>query len=156
MLKSIKKPDGETIYVHILKAPVLGADGQVRGVQGMFWDVSARHRVEEKLRENAERTRLILDTAYDAFVGVDSEGRIIDWNPQAESRIRLAARRSPGATGGRDDNSTAIPPGVSPAVGANAGPWPGDGAQQAHRNHGHAPRRQRVSRRGRDHAGADG
>jgi PAS domain S-box-containing protein len=80
-----KKPDGETIYVQILKAPVLGADGQVRGVQGMFWDVSARHRVEEKLRENAERTRLILDTAYDAFVGVDSEGRIIDWNPQAEA-----------------------------------------------------------------------
>ena len=80
-----QKPDGETIYVQILKAPVHGADGQVRGVQGMFWDVSARRRVEEKLRENAERTRLILDTAYDAFVGVDSEGRIIDWNPQAET-----------------------------------------------------------------------
>ncbi|HEY4311215.1 MAG TPA: PAS domain S-box protein [Pirellulales bacterium] len=80
-----QRADGEVIHVQVLKAPVLGADGQVRGVQGMFWDVSARRRVEEKLRENAERTRLILDTAYDAFVGVDEEGRIIDWNPQAET-----------------------------------------------------------------------
>jgi two-component system sensor histidine kinase/response regulator len=80
-----QKPDGELIHVQVLKAPVLGADGQVRGVQGMFWDVSARRRAEEKLRENAARTRLIVDTAYDAFVGVDSEGRIIDWNPQAEA-----------------------------------------------------------------------
>ncbi len=80
-----QKPSGELIHVQVLKAPVLGADGQVRGVQGMFWDVSARRRAEEKLRENAERTRSIIDTAYDAFVGVDSEGRIIDWNPQAEA-----------------------------------------------------------------------
>ncbi len=80
-----QRADGEVIYVQVLKSPVLTAGGQVRGVQGMFWDVSARRRVEEKLRENAERTRLILDTAYDAFVGIDHEGRIIDWNPQAEA-----------------------------------------------------------------------
>jgi len=80
-----QRPDGEVIYVQVLKAPVLTAGGQVRGVQGMFWDVSARRRMEEKLRENAERTRLILDTAYDAFVGIDHEGRIVDWNPQAEA-----------------------------------------------------------------------
>ncbi len=79
------KPDGELIHVQILKAPVRGARGEIRGVQGMFWDVSARHRVEEKLRENAERTRLIIDTAYDAFVGIDHQGLIIDWNPQAEA-----------------------------------------------------------------------
>ncbi|MBI2826356.1 MAG: PAS domain S-box protein [Planctomycetia bacterium] len=80
-----RRPDGELIYVQVLKSPIYGASGEIRGVQGMFWDVSARKRVEEKLRENAERTRLILDTAYDAFVAIDANGSICDWNPQAEN-----------------------------------------------------------------------
>ncbi len=35
-------------------------------------------------REAEERTRLILDTAYDAFISIDAAGRIVDWNRQAE------------------------------------------------------------------------
>lgn len=30
------------------------------------------------------RTRIIIDTAQDAFVSMDTGGRIVDWNPQAE------------------------------------------------------------------------
>src|SRR5262245_34379065 len=33
---------------------------------------------------NETRTRLIVDTAYDAFIAIDTEGRITDWNRQAE------------------------------------------------------------------------
>ena len=32
-----------------------------------------------------QRLRNILDTTYDAFVGVDENGIIIEWNFQAES-----------------------------------------------------------------------
>ncbi len=39
---------------------------------------------EEALRTSEKRTRLIIDTAYDAFIAIDAGGLIIDWNPQAE------------------------------------------------------------------------
>jgi len=83
VIEEYRKADGEMIYVQVLKAPIFNASGEVRGVQGMWWDVSARHTAEEQLRRSAERTRLILDTAYDAFVAIDAAGLIVEWNPQA-------------------------------------------------------------------------
>ncbi len=41
-------------------------------------------RVEEALRDVQLRTRVILDTANDPYVEMDSAGRIIEWNAQAE------------------------------------------------------------------------
>jgi PAS domain S-box-containing protein len=38
----------------------------------------------EALRESERHLRAILDTALDAIINIDSEGAIIDWNPQAE------------------------------------------------------------------------
>ncbi len=38
----------------------------------------------EKSRQDKERLRSIIDTAYDAFIAMDAEGYITDWNPQAE------------------------------------------------------------------------
>ena len=36
------------------------------------------------LRASEERTRIIIESAYDAFIAMDSNGRITDWNKQAE------------------------------------------------------------------------
>lgn len=44
----------------------------------------ARRLAGAALHESADRTRSILDKAYDAFVAIDKNGRILDWNPQAE------------------------------------------------------------------------
>src|SRR5262245_5669379 len=41
-------------------------------------------RAEEAARAGAERLRLILDSAYDAFVAIDACGTLIDWNRRAE------------------------------------------------------------------------
>jgi two-component system sensor histidine kinase/response regulator len=38
-----------------------------------------------ELESNEKRFRQILETSFDAFVGMDSRGRIMDWNAQAES-----------------------------------------------------------------------
>jgi diguanylate cyclase (GGDEF)-like protein/PAS domain S-box-containing protein len=38
----------------------------------------------ESLRASDERTRIIIESAYDAFVEMDSHGCITDWNRQAE------------------------------------------------------------------------
>ena len=44
-----------------------------------------RKETEQSLREREEQTRLIVETALDAMVTIDSEGVITGWNPQAEA-----------------------------------------------------------------------
>lgn len=46
--------------------------------------VVERRRAEDALRASEERTRGIIETAGDAFVGTDDGGRVTDWNRQAE------------------------------------------------------------------------
>jgi PAS domain S-box-containing protein len=46
--------------------------------------VIERQRAEQALRASEERARLVIDTAYDAFVAIDAHGLITDWNSQAE------------------------------------------------------------------------
>jgi two-component system sensor histidine kinase/response regulator len=38
-----------------------------------------------ELRASEERTRLIVATAHDAFIGMDADGLVMDWNPRAEA-----------------------------------------------------------------------
>jgi two-component system sensor histidine kinase/response regulator len=42
-------------------------------------------RVEKALHESQELTRDILDSAFDAIISMDREGRVINWNKRAES-----------------------------------------------------------------------
>jgi PAS domain S-box-containing protein len=44
-----------------------------------------RRRAVARLAESETRARLIVDTAHDAFIGIDSAGRIAAWNAQAEA-----------------------------------------------------------------------
>jgi PAS domain S-box-containing protein len=48
-------------------------------------ELARRRRVERALREAQEETRGILETAQDAFVALDSEGRVLDWSGRAEA-----------------------------------------------------------------------
>jgi PAS domain S-box-containing protein len=43
-----------------------------------------RNRVETALRQSERRTRLIIENSLDAFISIDTEGAIADWNLQAE------------------------------------------------------------------------
>ncbi|HEV8311498.1 MAG TPA: PAS domain S-box protein, partial [Burkholderiaceae bacterium] len=48
-------------------------------------DVTEQKRVEDELRASEEHTRLIVDTALDAVITIDSAGVVTGWSPQAES-----------------------------------------------------------------------
>lgn len=43
-----------------------------------------RLQTERALRTSEARTRLVIDSARDAFVAMDASGKIVDWNPQSQ------------------------------------------------------------------------
>ena len=59
-----------------------------------------------RLAESETRARLIVDTAHDAFVGIDSSGRIVLWNAQAEATFGWTRQEALG----RNLAETIIPP----------------------------------------------
>ncbi len=60
------------------------ASGHVVRMAGSQSDITERKAAEEARRESEERTRQIIDTALDAVITIDAQGRISGWNPQAE------------------------------------------------------------------------
>src|SRR5204862_1616022 len=53
------------------KVPLTDANGEIIGLVGMSRDITERKRAEQAMRESEERTRLIVETAQDAFVAMD-------------------------------------------------------------------------------------
>ena len=76
---------GGVVEVSITTFAVRTADGQVVGGASIARDISERRRAHQALRMSEERTRGIIDSARDAFVGMDGSGRITDWNSSAEA-----------------------------------------------------------------------
>lgn len=53
-------PRGGKIYVNVVKTPIYDADGKIIGLQGIFWDITEKKRVEEreqKVKEELARSR---------------------------------------------------------------------------------------------------
>ena len=47
-------------------------------------EIGERRNAEEKLKKSEERARIIIQNALDAAIGIDQNGNIHSWNPQAE------------------------------------------------------------------------
>ncbi|TMJ14103.1 MAG: PAS domain S-box protein [Bacillati bacterium ANGP1] len=69
-------------------------------------DITERRQAEGALRDSEERVRLIIDGAFDAFVGMDAGGVITGWNAQAETTFGWTKEEAVG----RPVADTIIPP----------------------------------------------
>ncbi|WHZ17779.1 MAG: Two-component system sensor histidine kinase [Nitrospira sp.] len=56
----------------------------IASVVSLALEAAERLQAEQALRKSEGRTRLIIDTALGAVIGMDDKGNIIDWNAQAE------------------------------------------------------------------------
>jgi PAS domain S-box-containing protein len=77
-------PDGTKLYVQVVKTPVHDAQGEVVGIQGIFWDVTERKRAEEAVKDSERRYRQLTEATQDGIIVVDPEGLITLFNPAAQ------------------------------------------------------------------------
>ena len=64
--------------------------GRAMRMVGSMVDISERKRAEAVLRESETRHRAVIESAMDAFVSMDHEGRVTEFNPAAERMFGLA------------------------------------------------------------------
>lgn len=76
--------DGTRLRVQLAVSAVRDRAGRLLGFVGIAQDVTEHESSHERLRQSEQRVRTIIETASDAFIAIDSSGRIEDWNAQAE------------------------------------------------------------------------
>lgn len=74
------RPTGEKLFVQVLKAPVRDADGRIVGVQGMFWDVTARITADEAVRRSDARFRKLVQSSLIGVFVARLDGSIVEAN----------------------------------------------------------------------------
>jgi PAS domain S-box-containing protein len=77
------RKDGSRIWIDARVARIADAGGQPIGIMGLAHDISDRKRAELALRESEERGRLLLESAGEAIIGLDPEGRCTFCNAAA-------------------------------------------------------------------------
>ncbi len=72
--------NGESTVIQSYKTPIYDAAGNITGVQISFWDITARQRAEQALRDSEEKYRTILATIEDGYYEVDLSGNFTFFN----------------------------------------------------------------------------
>ncbi len=110
---------GRRLDVSMASSATRDLSGNIVGLSSISRDISARKRVEHALREQEERLGAILQTARDAIVSTDSEGRILFWNKAAETMFGYSSDEALGNTVAMLTSppvDPASPQGIAPAL----------------------------------------
>lgn len=59
--------------------------GRTEALDALKNEIAHRARIEAAIRDNEWRTRMIIESSYDAFIAIDHLGVVSDWNQQAET-----------------------------------------------------------------------
>ncbi|MEI6125657.1 MAG: PAS domain S-box protein [Pseudomonadota bacterium] len=92
------KKDGSRCPIEMSISFLLDQDGMLRGAVGSIRDITERNRVEQALKESEERYRSVVQSANDAIVTIDSNGKILYWNKGAEAIYGFSAEEAIGSS----------------------------------------------------------
>jgi diguanylate cyclase (GGDEF)-like protein/PAS domain S-box-containing protein len=70
----------EDLYVEVVKSPVYGAEGQITGVQGVFWDITDLKRAQDELNTQKQFLQQVIDNMPSATFVRDCQGRLVAVN----------------------------------------------------------------------------
>ena len=102
----VRRSDGTYRWFKTRGTPIHDSQGRIFKWFGTCTDITDVKGAEAVLRTNEQRQRLILDNAHDAFVAMNADGHITEWNRQAE--ITFGWQRAEAV--GRVLSETIIPP----------------------------------------------
>jgi PAS domain S-box-containing protein len=78
------RKDGTRFWANVVITALMDDEGRLRGFSKITRDITDRKQAEELVCLSEERTRLVVETALDAFIAMDSDGQVVNWNRQAE------------------------------------------------------------------------
>jgi diguanylate cyclase (GGDEF)-like protein/PAS domain S-box-containing protein len=79
----IRTKSGKLKWVHGAASPQRQPNGNILW-SGVLTDITERMQIQERLSKSETRMRDVFNTALDAVIGMDNQGRITDWNSRAE------------------------------------------------------------------------
>lgn len=77
-------PEGKERHIEVHGYPILDRNGEVVQLIEYVLDITERKRTEKELIESRTHSRMIIETAGDAYISINAEGIVTDWNRKAE------------------------------------------------------------------------
>ncbi len=87
---------GKLYWAWLQVQPLFNENGELTQFISIHRDISARKKIEDALKVNEKQTRLIIDTALDAYILINSKGEVIRWNKQAAKMFGYSNREAIG------------------------------------------------------------
>ncbi len=78
----IRRKDGTLRWVQGRSQIFCDEAGRIDYVSGVLFDITEQRRIEAALRESEEKYRGLIETTNTAYVIVDTEGKVLDANPE--------------------------------------------------------------------------
>src|SRR5437667_3479488 len=88
-IEAHRAPTGDKLFVHVIKTPLYDALWRLIGIQGIFWDVRQRKKIEEALAYERDLLRGLLDNIPDRIYFKDVESRFIRCSNSMALRLGL-------------------------------------------------------------------
>jgi diguanylate cyclase (GGDEF)-like protein/PAS domain S-box-containing protein len=90
--------DGREVWIRDEGVVIGNERNEPAQYRGFMIDITPQKQAELALRDSEEQTRLIIETASQAYVAIDAVGHIIDWNAQAEETFGWSRKEALGHT----------------------------------------------------------
>jgi PAS domain S-box-containing protein len=90
-----RRADG-SIQWFVLRGLIVYSEGYPRRIVGALRDITARKMAEAQLVDSEARARAVVETALDAIITTDEQGRVAEFNPAAERIFGWSAEQAVG------------------------------------------------------------